>query len=167
MVEVKNSRIYSLICPAVISKTWQNDAPILNPAIKKWHFTWHVRPGPSRHDHEATMKIWETLVSTYRNKCGVSGFCRYMAEWQNRGDVKDSNIVCSDYAYLTYLETICVHSDVSQIWVVSISHCVPRCWCRRCWARGSLPTRWTGHPCTCCLSPRAAPTQSWQSPVWE
>lgn len=55
--------MFCLICPSVISKTWQSESLIPIP-VKKWHFPWHVRPDPSPHtcschDHEDhVLPLW-------------------------------------------------------------------------------------------------------------
>ena len=69
-----------------------------------------------------TTQIWETIMSTYRDKCGVSRLLQ--SRQRSRRFVSDKTLLVSivkyDSAHSTYLETFCVHSDVAQIWVVRL-----------------------------------------------
>ena len=68
-----------------------------------------------------TTQFWETIMSTCRNKCWVSGLLpdRSAAGLVRSRLTQASSIVCNDSDRPTYLDTICVLSDVAQIWVVS------------------------------------------------
>ena len=94
--------------------------------IRWWHKP-HASPHPSKScDHvmqvwvwtkrRDTTQMWETLMSTYKNKCGVSRFFQSKQKelgWQN---------IAALYTMIpltpTHLETVCVLMDVAQIFVV-------------------------------------------------
>ena len=66
--------------------------------------------------HHVTMKIRETLMSTYKNKCWVSqGRVAGIMVWFRAGLKKASSFVCFN---LICLEVICVPTDVTQIFIV-------------------------------------------------
>ena len=67
-----------------------------------------------------TTKIWETLMSTYKNKCGVSGFALGIDMVETKL-TEASSISCFNSTHPTYWKTICVLSNGSQIWVVNIN----------------------------------------------
>ena len=90
--------------------------------LERWHL-WHRKPsGLCRIEKSRghTPQIWETLISTYRNNCGVSRLSQgrlagcLVRTWLTEA----CSIVCYDSAHPTYLTTIFVHWDVAQIWVV-------------------------------------------------
>ena len=79
---------------------------------------------PCCHPWRHTIQICETLMSTHWNKCGVSGFEQgWVAGGLVRTRLKVAVASCInvfyDSVYPIYLETLCVHSDVSQIFVVA------------------------------------------------
>ena len=94
--------------------------------IRWWHKP-HASPHPSKScDHvmqvwvwtkrRDTTQMWETLMSTYKNKCGVSRFFQSKQKelgWQNIAALHTMIPLTP-----THLETVCVLMDVAQIFVV-------------------------------------------------
>ena len=60
-----------------------------------------------------TTKIWVTLISTHRNKVAVGRFVLSRV-------AEAFSFACFDSARSTYLETVCVHTSVTQIFIVPV-----------------------------------------------
>ena len=71
--------------------------------------------------HNSDLRDSHEYTQKYRNKCGVSGFLQgsiagCLDQKKLIGLVEPCNIVIHDSAHPTYLETICIYCDVTQIW---------------------------------------------------